>query len=167
MSHQVTWMWSRGWGLPKLFVLFFDQTGGEIHFPFLQSSQRLRLETLPLVEQISQLRSVEGWFVSWKMVFYNPVGMNSVLTTACLRVLLLYCSQLIIPFTVCLQLCDCGGAWLKCVGLPVWLHLLPVWKTWSLWCGDFALLCERGHQYIFGWLCSHWESSLQGRVSHV
>lgn len=66
-----------------------------------------------------------------------------------LRKLLWSChSAVLVPkphIPLAVQVHHCGGARLECAGLPVRLHLLSVWRSQRLWCGDHAL--QRPRRY--------------------
>ena len=51
----------------------------------------------------------------------------------------------VFPFGVP-QVHHCGGAWPECVGLPVWLHLLSVWRAQRVRSGHHAL--QRQGRYL-------------------
>jgi len=76
-------------------------------------------------------------------VFFSKGIKNKVLT------LFFFC------FFFVSQLRHCCGAWSQCSWLLVGFHLLSVWETRSLWCGDSPLLCQRRNQHFLGWICSY------------
>lgn len=147
MNLLVTLTLSKGWKLPKLFALCSAPTGIKGHLTYFEVSG---------VQPVS-------CFLSTTLI--RDLGVS-----ACnMR---LHCIPLSRGFplsedSLFVQLRHRGRARLECVGLPVRFHLLPLWQTWSLRCGDFAFLREGGYQHFFGWFCAYWESEIQRRVPYL